>query len=188
MKVSEVGLNGLMLVEPEVFEDQRGYFFESYNEEKFARNGLNYRFVQDNQSRSVKGVVRGLHYQLEPYAQIKLLRVLEGKVLDVAVDIRENSPTFGKWYSVELSDENRRQVLIPKGFAHGFTVISDYATVFYKCDRLYNPGSERGIRFDDEVLGIDWGFPVEKAIVSEKDASLPSFHDAEKNFIFRAEG
>lgn len=188
MKVKEVAIPGLILVEPSVFEDQRGYFFESYNEERFKEHGIGYRFVQDNQSRSVKGVIRGLHYQIEPHAQTKLLRVIEGIVLDVAVDLRLNSPAYGKWYAVELSAQNRRQLLVPKGFAHGFTVLSDYATVFYKCDNFYNPGYERGIRFDDEFLGIDWKVPSGEAVISEKDNRLPSFHEAEKNFVFGSGG
>ncbi len=184
MQVHEVGIPGLLLVEPDVFEDDRGYFFESFNEKKFARHGISVHFVQDNQSRSVKGVIRGLHYQLEPHSQAKLIRVLEGRVLDVAVDIRANSPTYGSWHSVELSAENRKQLFIPKGFAHGFAVLSSNATVFYKCDRFYNPGSERGIIFNDSFLEIDWQVKSADAIISGKDSSLPSFNDAEKNFMW----
>src|ERR1041384_7953047 len=140
---------GLLVFEPKVFEDNRGYFFESYNEKIFSEAGINNPFVQDNQSGSSYGVIRGLHYQLLPYAQAKIVRVIRGRILDIAVDIRKNSPTYGKHCAIELSDENRKQFFIPAGFAHGFSVLSDHAEVMYKCDTLYNKESEAGVRFDD---------------------------------------
>jgi len=183
MKAIETYLKDLYIIEPDVFFDSRGYFFESYNQKKFFELNLNYKFIQDNQSKSSYGVIRGLHYQLEPYAQTKLVRVIVGKIFDVAVDIRKNSPTYGKWFGVELSDENNLQLLIPKGFAHGFSVLSDYAIVLYKCDEFYNKESERGIIFNDPELNIDWKIPQDKIIVSLKDSQLPFFQDAEINFF-----
>jgi dTDP-4-dehydrorhamnose 3,5-epimerase len=184
MKISKTGFEGLLIIEPKVFEDQRGYFFESYNANKFKEAGLEYVFVQDNQSKSSYGVVRGLHYQLEPYAQTKLVRVLLGKILDVVVDIRNNSPTFGKWIGLEISDENKKQLLIPKGFAHGFSVLSDIAVILYKCDDFYSPEAERGIIYNDSDVNIDWGLSQNEVIVSDKDKLLPSFQSSEKNFIY----
>ncbi len=174
-----------MILEPRVFEDERGYFYESYNERLFAERGIDIRFVQDNESRSRLDVIRGLHYQLEPHAQCKLLRVLEGAILDVVVDIRKNSPAYGNWYGIEISAENRLQVLVPGGLAHGFRVISDYSTVFYKCDKFYHPESERGILFSDKALAIDWGIDPARAIVSQKDIAAPLLEDAENNFIYK---
>jgi len=162
-------LEGVVIIEPRIFEDDRGYFFESYNEAEFAKNGITNRFIQDNQSKSTYGVIRGLHSQEGEYAQAKLIRVLEGKILDVAVDIRENSPTFGKHCAVEISAENRRQLLIPRGFLHGFAVLSDEAIVAYKCDNIYSKESELSVRYDDPEIGIDWQIPKEKVIVSDKD-------------------
>ena len=184
MKITETDIPGLLIIEPHVFEDSRGYFYESYNERSFSDHGIDIIFVQDNESRSGKNVIRGLHYQLNPYAQTKLLRVLEGAVLDVAVDLREGSPTYGRWRSIEISAANRLQLLIPGGCAHGFRVITDHSTVFYKCDQFYHPGAERGILFSDEELGIDWGILNDKAVISEKDRMAPAFADAGKNFIF----
>jgi dTDP-4-dehydrorhamnose 3,5-epimerase len=175
---------GLLVFEPKVFEDERGYFFESYNEQLFSMEGVSMRFVQDNQSSSVYGVIRGLHYQLAPYAQTKLVRVLSGSVLDVAVDIRRNSPTYGKVFSIELSGTNKKQLLIPKGFAHGFSVLSEQAEVMYKCDAFYNKASEAGIRYNDSSLAIDWQVPEAAAIVSDKDQQLPSLSDCQNNFVF----
>jgi dTDP-4-dehydrorhamnose 3,5-epimerase len=175
---------GLFVFEPKVFEDTRGYFFESYNEKSFSEIGIETSFVQDNESSSLYGVIRGLHYQLNPYAQAKLIRVLEGKILDVVVDIRKGSPSFGKSFSLELTAENKKQLYIPPGFAHGFSVLSKKAIVFYKCDRFYNKESEAGIRFDDPQLNIDWKIPVDKAIISEKDKLLPLFADHKSNFDF----
>jgi dTDP-4-dehydrorhamnose 3,5-epimerase len=174
----------LFVIEPRVFKDERGYFFEHYNEDEFKRNNLHYRFVQDNQSKSAYGVIRGLHYQLAPFAQTKLLRVFEGKIFDVAVDIRKGSPTFGHWYGLEISDENFLQLLIPKGFAHGFSVLSEYAVVHYKCDSIYNASSERGIIFNDDSLAVDWHVKAEDAIVSNKDKIWPVFSKAEMNFLY----
>jgi dTDP-4-dehydrorhamnose 3,5-epimerase len=175
---------GLMIFEPSVFEDPRGYFFESYNQQLFSNNGIDNHFVQDNQSLSRYGVIRGLHYQLSPYAQAKLVRVLKGTILDVVVDIRKGSPDFGKVFSIELSAENRKQLFIPPGFAHGFSVLSESAEVMYKCDNFYHKKSEAGIRFDDPQLNIDWKIPAGKQLVSAKDIELPLFKDCINNFEF----
>lgn len=177
-------LPGLVIFEPKIFEDSRGYFFESYNEKLFSANGISTRFVQDNQSSSCYGVVRGLHYQLEPYAQVKLVRVLHGKILDVVVDIRSGSPTYGKSFGVELSEQNKKQLFIPAGFAHGFSVLSEKAEISYKCNNFYNKESEGGIIYNDSELNIDWKIPADKVIVSDKDKSLPSFADCKNNFVF----
>jgi dTDP-4-dehydrorhamnose 3,5-epimerase len=174
----------LLIFEPNVFEDSRGYFFEAFNEQVFLAEGLQLRFVQDNQSRSSYGVVRGLHYQLNPYAQTKLVRVLEGAIIDVAIDIRKGSPTFGRSFSIELSATNKKQLLVPKGFAHGFSVISETATVFYKCDQFYNKESEGGIRYNDPSLEIDWQIPQDKVLVSEKDQHLPGLSECRNNFTY----
>ena len=178
-------LKDLFVFEPKVFEDSRGYFFEAYNEQVFLQEGLQIKFVQDNQSKSSYGVVRGLHYQLAPYAQIKLVRVLEGAIIDVAVDIRKGSPTFGQVFSIELSAENKKQLLVPAGFAHGFSVISENATVLYKCDQFYNKEAEGGINFNDVSLGIDWRIPTDRAIISDKDKGLPALADCNNNFIYQ---
>ncbi|RYZ21132.1 MAG: dTDP-4-dehydrorhamnose 3,5-epimerase [Chitinophagaceae bacterium] len=175
---------GLIVIEPRVFEDSRGYFYEAYNEAVFAANGIPQRFVQDNQSRSSYGVIRGLHYQLNPHAQSKLVRVVEGSILDVAVDIRKGSPTYGQHFDIVLSAENKKQLFIPAGFAHGFSVLSEVAVLFYKCDHLYNKGSEGGVRFDDPALNIDWQVDPARAIISERDASMPLLRDVDHNFIF----
>jgi dTDP-4-dehydrorhamnose 3,5-epimerase len=175
---------GVFLFEPTVFKDDRGYFFESYNEQAFAKQGLSIHFVQDNQSYSNYGVIRALHYQLDPHAQTKLVRVLQGKILDVALDIRKGSPTYGKSLSVELSAENKRQLLIPKGFAHGFSVLSQTAEVSYKCDAFYSKADEGGILFNDPALGIDWQVPAGKEIVSPKDLEAPLFASCRNNFQF----
>ncbi len=168
-------IEGLLLFEPAVFEDDRGCFFESYNENVFKQQGVDLRWVQDNQSSSVYGVIRGLHYQLPPFAQSKLVRVLRGKILDVVVDIRKNSSTYGKTYCKILSGKNRLQLFIPKGFAHGFSVLSKRADVLYKCDSFYNKESETGIIYNDAELNIDWGIPEKHRIVSGKDLQLPGF-------------
>ncbi|MGK2860920.1 MAG: dTDP-4-dehydrorhamnose 3,5-epimerase [Chitinophagaceae bacterium] len=175
---------GLLIFEPPLFDDSRGYFFESFNEKVFREQGVNIRFVQDNQSSSSFGVIRGLHYQLNPFAQSKLVRVLSGSILDVAVDIRKGSPTYGRHFDIELSAENKKQLLVPKGFAHGFSVLSERAEVLYKCDEFYNKNSEGGIRFDDPALNINWQIPANKAIVSGKDKVLPMLEECETNFIF----
>lgn len=184
MPFYKTNIPDLLVVEPNVFEDSRGYFFEAYNELAFQQEGVNIRFVQDNQSRSSYGVIRGLHYQLPPYAQTKLIRVLQGRILDVAVDIRKGSPTYGESYVVELSEENRRQLLVPAGFAHGFSVISETATVLYKCDQFYNKESEGGIRYDDPSLNIDWQIEKGKEIVSEKDLLLPPLSHCKNTFEY----
>jgi len=185
MPFHKTEFSGLLVFEPSVYEDNRGYFFESYNEQTFLKENIDLRFVQDNQSSSSYGVIRGLHYQLNPHAQTKLVRVLSGTVLDVAVDIRENSPTFAKAFSIELSADNKKQLLIPPGFAHGFSVLSERAEVFYKCDNFYNKESETGIRHDDPLLHINWRIPSEKIIVSEKDQQLPMLAQSKNNFLFQ---
>ena len=184
MEIIKTEIPDLLIIKPQIFEDERGYFFESYNHELFNNNGITYNFIQDNESKSSRGVIRGLHYQLAPYSQTKLVRVIKGRVLDVAVDLRKGSPTFGKWHSVELSEKNKLQFLVPRGFAHGFAVLEDDTIFSYKCDNLYNKESERGINFNDKKLNIDWGFDLEKAIISVKDKTNPCFDDAEKNFIY----
>ena len=184
MKVIDTPLSGLKVIEPKIFKDERGYFFESFNEFTFTENGLKYNFIQDNESKSGYGVIRGLHYQLEPYAQAKLVRVLQGSVFDVAVDIRKGSPTFGKWYGIELNSENKLQLLIPRGFAHGFSVLSETCIFIYKCDGLYNKASERGILYNDPKLNINWKVDINKSIISEKDKVQKSFDEAEINFTF----
>lgn len=183
MPFTKTPIQGLVIYEPMVFEDSRGFFFESFNEKIFSREGITQSFVQDNQSRSGYGVIRGLHYQLAPHAQAKLVRVLSGKILDVAVDIRKGSPTYGRHFAVELSAENKKQLYIPHGFAHGFSVLSDTADVLYKCDAFYSKESEGGIRYNDPVLQIDWKVPAGREVVSEKDIQNPLFVDAKNNFV-----
>lgn len=182
MKVIKTKLDGVVIIEPSIFKDNRGYFFESYNQKAFEKEGLNYNFIQDNQSKSSYGTIRGLHFQKGEYAQAKLVRVVEGAVLDVAVDLRKNSPTYGQHVAVELSAENNRQLLIPRGFAHGFSVLSPTAIFTYKCDNVYNKESEGGIRYDDKDLNIDWKIDVKNAITSEKDLSHPLLKDFETCF------
>jgi dTDP-4-dehydrorhamnose 3,5-epimerase len=182
MPFFQTDIPDLLIFEPIVYKDNRGYFFESYNEQTFDKEGVDYHFVQDNQSYSTYGVIRGLHYQLDPHAQTKLVRVLQGRILDIAVDLRRSSLTFGKWVAAELSADNKRQLLVPRGFAHGFSVLSDTAEVSYKCDGLYHKESEGGIRYDDPQLGIDWQIPPGKAIVSAKDLDLPLFAECRNNF------
>ncbi len=177
---------GLLVYNPAVFEDKRGYFFESYNQKVFSTGGINISFIQDNQASSSFGVIRGLHYQKNPFAQTKLIRVLSGNILDVAVDIRRNSPTYGKAYTIELSAENKRQLLIPKGFAHGYSVISETAEVFYKCDSFYNKESEGGIAWNDPALHINWKIPEGSEIISEKDYAYPPLGGSDNNFIFNS--
>ncbi len=169
MNFIKTKLDGVVIVEPKVFEDERGYFFESYNEAEFSANGILNKFVQDNQSKSSYGVIRGLHCQLGEHAQAKLVRVLRGKVLDVAVDARPDSPTFGQHVAVELSEENKRQLFIPRGFLHGFSVLSEEAVFAYKCDNLYCKAAEFGIRYDDPEIGVDWQVPASKVLTSQKD-------------------
>ena len=176
---------GLLIFEPKVFGDSRGFFFEAYSERVLVENNINIRFVQDNQSSSCYGVIRGLHYQLPPHAQTKFVRVLEGTVLDVVVDIRKSSPTFGQAFSIELSAENKKQLFVPAGFAHGFSVLSEKAQLLYKCDAFYNKESEGGISFKDPALNIDWKVPVDKAIISDKDTVLPGLKDCKNTFEFK---
>lgn len=175
---------GLLIFEPVVFQDSRGYFFESYNQKTCIEAGVETIFIQDNQAKSVYGVVRGLHYQLNPFAQTKFIRVLSGTILDVVLDLRKESPTFGKHFSIELSAENHKQLYIPQGFAHGYSVLSETAEVFYKCDAFYNKDAEAGVQFFDEDLKIDWKIPVDKQIISDKDKQQPSFENCKNNFTF----
>lgn len=178
MKVTEVNLKGCYVIEPTVFEDNRGYFYESFNTKIFSKcTGLNVDFIQDNESCSSKGVLRGLHYQVGDYAQAKLVRVIEGKVLDVIVDIREGSETFGEHFSIELSSSSKKQLYIPRGFAHGFVVLSKLAKFLYKCDNYYNKESEGGIIYNDKTLSIDWKLNEKDLKISEKDLGLPTFEN-----------
>ena len=175
---------GLIVFEPKVFEDHRGYFFESYNQNIFLQEGIEIKFVQDNQARSSFGVVRGLHFQSNPHAQTKLIRVLSGQIIDAVVDIRKKSPTYGQAYTILLSAENKKQLLVPKGFAHGYSVISETAEVFYKCDEFYHKESEGGISWNDPSLHIDWQIPADKITVSEKDQAYPLLENSSYNFVF----
>ena len=182
MKFVNTPIEGLVIIEPTLFGDDRGYFLESYNKKEFEKAIGEISFVQDNESKSSKGVLRGLHFQKSPYAQVKLVRCIEGKVLDVAVDIREGSETFGQHVTVELSGENKKQVFIPQGFAHGFLVLSNSAIVSYKVDNSYAPAHDAGIRWDDSMLNIQWGVNERDVLVSEKDANLPFFSEFETPF------
>ena len=175
--VETCGIEGLKIITPTVFGDERGYFMETYSQRDMKEAGIDIDFVQDNQSKSSYGVVRGLHFQKPPHAQAKLVRVVKGKVLDVAVDLRKDSPTFGKYMAVELSDENHRQVFIPKGFAHGFSVLSEEAVFQYKCDEYYAPESEAAIAWDDQDLNIDWKVPAEDVVLSAKDRNHPTLKE-----------
>lgn len=177
---------GLLVYQPTVFEDNRGYFFESYNQKVFETENIEITFIQDNQASSSFGVIRGLHYQMNPFAQTKLIRVLSGKIIDVAVDLRKNSPTYGSAFTIELSAENKKQLLLPKGFAHGYSVISETAEVFYKCDAFYHKESEGGIAWNDPTLSINWQVPADKAIVSEKDQKYPLLKNYNNNFVFNS--
>ena len=183
MPFTKTEFPGLLIFEPKIWEDERGYFFESYNQNVFSGEGVEINFVQDNQAGSEYGVIRGLHYQLNPFAQTKLIRALSGNILDVAVDIRKNSPTYGKVYTIELSADNKKQLLVPKGFAHGYSVLSNSAEVFYKCDAFYNKESEGGIVYNDISLNIDWKIDKNRAIISDKDIKLPGFNDCKNNFL-----
>jgi dTDP-4-dehydrorhamnose 3,5-epimerase len=181
MNFIETKLKGCYIIEPKLFNDERGYFMESFNENTFQKGiGFNVHFVQDNQSLSTKGILRGLHYQTGEHAQAKLVRVLHGEVLDIAVDIRPESKTYGQYEAVLLSGENQKQFFVPKGFAHGFLVLSETATFFYKCDNFYNKEKEGGIIFNDQSININWNFPIEDIIVSEKDKNLPNLSEAKK--------
>ena len=185
MKVIETGIEGLLIIEPKVFKDGRGHFFEAFSERDFqVLTGRNLHFVQDNESESCYGVIRGLHFQKPPFAQSKLVRVVQGCVLDVAVDIRKGSPTYGKHVAVELSGENHRQLFIPRGFAHGFSVLSDEVVFQYKCDNFYAPSEEGALAWDDPKLGIDWGIPEEAVLLSEKDRHHPSLDQLDSPFLY----
>lgn len=182
MKFEKTSLDNVWLIKPRVFEDSRGHFLEAFREQIFRENGVEHHFVQDNISTSTKGTVRGLHYQIPPYSQAKMVMAVYGKILDVAVDMRKDSPTFGNHFAAELSDENRHMMLIPSGFAHGFSVLSDTATVFYKCDQYYHKDSERGVRWNDPELNIDW--KTESPIISDKDQTQPLFSDVKEEDLF----
>jgi dTDP-4-dehydrorhamnose 3,5-epimerase len=182
MNLETTLIKNLVLISPTVFEDERGYFFEAYSKSKLSDLGIDIDFVQDNQSFSKKGTLRGLHYQNPPFAQTKLVRVLQGEIMDIAVDLRKDSSTYGQSYAVLLTSENKKQLLVPQGFAHGFSVISETAVVLYKCDQYYNKQSEGGIRFDDPALSIDWGMDLKQTIVSDKDLILPDFANCNSQF------
>lgn len=185
MEVIKTPIEGLLIIEPRIFKDTRGYFFESFSQREFEEKVGPVTFVQDNESMSVRGVMRGLHFQRPPYIQTKLVRCVRGAVLDVAVDIRKGSPTFGQHVAVELSEENHRQFFITKGFAHGFAVLSDEAVFQYKCDEFYHPEADGGIQLCDPSLGIDWHIPFDEAILSEKDTKHPFLKDFESPFNFQ---
>lgn len=187
MEVIKTGIEGVVIIEPRVFEDPRGYFFESYSQKEFDSKVRPAVFVQDNESCSSYGVMRGLHFQAPPFSQSKLVRCVRGRVLDVAVDIRRGSPTYGRHVAVELSAENHRQLFIPRGFAHGFSVLSETAVFQYKCDNPYAPSSEGGISILDNSLGIDWQIPAGKAVLSEKDGHHPLFAEFESPFDYSAD-
>lgn len=182
MEVIKTPIEGLLVIEPQVFHDARGYFVETYNEQRYQEAGISARFVQDNQSCSCYGVVRGLHFQRPPYSQAKLVCCTQGRVLDVAVDLRKDSKTFGQWFGVELTEENHRQFFIPRGFAHGFSVLSEKAVFTYKCDNLYHPEADGGILLSDPTLAIDWQIPAEQRILSEKDTKHPLLKDFNNPF------
>lgn len=182
MEVIKTEIEGVVIIEPRIFKDDRGYFYESFSQREFEEKVFRTTFVQDNQSKSSYGVVRGLHFQKPPYSQSKLVRCIKGAVLDVAVDIRKGSPTFGKYVAVELTEDNHRQFFVPRGFAHGFAVLSDEAVFQYKCDNLYNKESEGAVAWDDPELAIDWRIPVEKVLLSEKDKLSKTI--AEADFLF----
>ncbi|WP_310550705.1 dTDP-4-dehydrorhamnose 3,5-epimerase [Paenibacillus glufosinatiresistens] len=185
MKFTATPLEGVLVVEPAVFGDHRGWFMETYSEAKFKEQGLNLTFVQDNQSYSaVKGTLRGLHFQLEPKAQTKLVRCTRGSIYDVAVDIRQGSPTYGKWFGIELTAENKKQLLIPKGFAHGFMTLTEDVEVQYKCDELYAPDCDGGIRWNDPDIGVEWPLEI-TPVLSPKDETAPLLKDATLNFLYR---
>ena len=190
MKVIETGIEGLLIIEPKVFKDGRGHFFEAFSERDFqVLTGRNLHFVQDNESESCYGVIRGLHFQQPPYAQSKLVRVVKGKVIDVAVDIRKGSPTFGQWVCVELSAENHRQFFIPQGFAHGFLTLTDDVEFRYKVDNVYNKESEGGMRYDDPTVNVDWGLLLNgiEPVLSEKDLAGPTLENSDNQFVYEGE-
>ncbi len=182
MKKTETGFDGLYILEPDVFKDDRGFFMESYNKTKLEGIGVNNTFVQDNHSKSSYGVIRGLHFQNPPFAQTKLIRVLQGSIRDIVVDIRKSSLTYGKSFSIDLSAENKKQLLVPKGFAHGFSTLSDTVEILYKCDEYYNKSAEGGLLYNDTSLQLDWGINSGKEILSEKDLMYKSFSEFESKF------
>lgn len=184
MNVVKTPIEGLLIIEPRVFRDERGYFFESYSQRDFEAQVGDIHFVQDNESMSTRGVIRGLHFQRPPFTQTKLVRVVSGSVLDIAVDIRKGSPTYGQHVAVELTGENQRQFFIPKGFAHGFAVLSEKAVFQYKCDEFYHPEADGGIQLDDPALGIDWQIPTSEAIRSQKDLTLPLLRQIDNPFVY----
>ncbi len=177
MKITKTAFSDLFVIEPTVIEDHRGYFMESYNHKKLREHGIDFKFVQDNHSLSKYGVIRGLHFQNPPHSQTKLIRAVFGNILDVVVDLRKSYSTYGKHYAIELSSENKKQLLVPKGFAHGFAVLSEEAEILYKCDGYYHKQSEGGLRFDDDAFQIDWGLPKKDLVLSEKDLNHQKFND-----------
>lgn len=177
MKVTDTKINGLLVIEPKVYKDNRGYFFESFNSSKLPVEVAQIDWVQENESFSTKGVLRGLHFQIGTMAQSKLVRVIAGSIYDVAVDVRKDSPSFGQWFGIHLNGENKKQLFIPRGFAHGFVVLSETATFLYKCDNFYAPEAEGGVIYNDPQLGIEWPIDTEEMIISEKDRNLPSLAD-----------
>jgi dTDP-4-dehydrorhamnose 3,5-epimerase len=187
MNVIKTAIDDVVIIEPTIFGDARGYFFESFSQKEFEEKVRKVRFVQDNESKSKYGVLRGLHFQKGKDAQSKLVRVVKGRVLDVAVDVRHGSPTFGQYVAVELSEDNHRQLFIPRGFAHGFAVLSEEVIFQYKCDNLYAPQSEGAIAWDDPDLGIDWQLPAEAVILSAKDAAHPRLKDAQELFDYNVD-
>ena len=187
MEVIKTAIEGVYIIEPKVFGDARGYFFESFSEREFKEKVGDIHFVQDNESMSKYGVMRGLHFQRPPYAQSKLVRCVKGKVIDVAVDIRKGSPTYGQYVAALLSEDNHRQFFIPQGFAHGFAVLSESAVFQYKCDNFYHPEADGGISILDETLGIDWGLAIEEALLSEKDTKHPKLAEFDSPFVWNQE-
>lgn len=186
MNAIKTELDGVLIIEPDVFSDHRGWFMESWSKKKYEDLGINVEFVQDNESFTAKkGTLRGLHFQMDPMAQSKIVRVVKGAVLDVAVDLRKNSPTYLKWISVELSEDNKRQFFIPRGFAHGFVTLTDNVQFVYKCDNFYSKECDRSIRFDDPEIGVEWG--ITDPIVSDKDKNAPLLKDSDCNFVFKGE-
>lgn len=183
MRIEELHIKDLLIIEPDVFGDERGYFFESYNHEKFINNGLEFNFIQDNEAKSSKGVLRGLHFQNPPYSQTKLIRVIKGEILDVVVDLRNSSKTFGKSFSILLNDQNKKQLLVPKGFAHGYIVLSEEAIVSYKVDEKYLPSAESGILWNDSSLGIDWKLTESEIVLSAKDKILNLLSEIKSPFL-----
>ncbi len=184
MKIIKTEFNGLYIIEPKIFTDKRGYFFESYKQKELKENQLDFESLQDNESFSSGNVIRGLHYQLNPMAQAKLIRVIKGHIRDVVLDMRKGSPTYGRWKAVDIDSESKKQLFIPRGFAHGFSVLSPEAIILYKCDNYYSQEHERGIDLNDPSLEIDWGIDPSKAMISEKDINNPSFSEAENNFEY----